>query len=254
MKNTCRLIIDPPAAGSWNMSVDQALMETADTYAQPTLRIYSWHPATLSLGYFQYYETRLAHKESLGCTCVRRSTGGGAILHDQEITYSLCLPSANRWSKKNTELYDLIHQATIETLRQWNIAAQLFPKIPEKTSAQKTKEKNQAFLCFERRTSGDVILDQFKIGGSAQRRSPNALLQHGSILLAKSTYAPQLPGIQDLSGKPIDRDELTEAWIQSVNRQLKFDLLPAQLSENEFESTKKIENERYVRKQWNEKR
>ena len=249
MNNTCRLITDPPATGSWNMSVDQALMETADSFAQPTLRIYNWHPATLSLGYFQPYHERLDHFESLDCECVRRSTGGGAILHDQEITYSLCVPSVNRWSKKNTELYDLIHQATVETLQQWNIAAQLFRGNPEKTEGE-----SEPFLCFERRTSGDVILDHFKIGGSAQRRTRNALLQHGSILLSKSKHAPQLPGIQDLSGKQIASNELTDAWIHSVNRRLKFDLLPGELSAIEIQSAKKIKNERYAMKQWNEKR
>ncbi|MDG2184576.1 MAG: biotin/lipoate A/B protein ligase family protein [Mariniblastus sp.] len=247
--NSCRLIIDSPATGSWNMAVDQALMETADKTARSTLRLYSWQPATLSLGYFQNYDDRQGHAESLICDCIRRSTGGGAIVHHHELTYSLCVPSDNRWSKKNAELYDVIHRATINTLKQWKVQAQLFD-----THHSSSRENPSAFLCFERRTPGDVILDSFKIGGSAQRRTKHALLQHGSILLSKSIHAPQLPGITDLAPCKINTKEFSQAWVASVNQGLQFEISPGELSDKEIASATAIETNRYATNHWNKKR
>ncbi|MEE2826036.1 MAG: hypothetical protein VYE64_05365 [Planctomycetota bacterium] len=247
--NRCRLIIDSPASGSWNMAVDQALMETADQTSNSTLRIYAWHPATLSLGYFQNHQDRHQHNESLACNCVRRSTGGGAILHQHELTYSLCLPSESRWSQKNTELYDLVHQATIDTLKIWQIEAQLF------SSETKTGSENRkAFLCFERRTDGDVILDSYKIGGSAQRRTKHALLQHGSILFSRSIHAPQLPGINQLASQQVKQDDFRQAWIESVQQMLQLEISQSELSDEETASAKSIETNRFSAQHWNEKR
>ncbi len=247
--NSCRLIIDTPATGSWNMAVDQALMVTTDTSAQSTLRLYSWTPHTLSLGYFQKHDNRQSHRESLACNWVRRSTGGGAILHHHELTYSLCVPSKSRWSKKNSELYDVIHHATIDALRHWNIEANLY-----QNSQSRASNNSNPFLCFQRRTPGDVILQSFKIGGSAQRRTRNALLQHGSILFAKSVHAPQLPGINDLAGCQVNQQDFTEAWIESVNERLQFNLSPEQLSEKERLAAQQIEANRFSADSWNKKR
>ena len=90
--NTARLIIDPPAAGSWNMAVDEALLRSAGESRQLTLRVYQWEQPTLSLGYFQAHERPAEHAASQPCPVVRRATGGGAIVHDREITYSLTAP------------------------------------------------------------------------------------------------------------------------------------------------------------------
>ena len=88
----CRLLRDAAGEGAWNMAVDEALLESAATNNSMTLRLYAWSEPTLSLGYFQRYEDRRLHPESLACTCTRRSSGGGAILHDRELTYSLSVP------------------------------------------------------------------------------------------------------------------------------------------------------------------
>src|SRR6202165_5935642 len=89
-----RLLLDPPATGAWNMAVDEVLLDgVADGSAPPTLRFCEWTPACLSLGYFQPFEVvALAGCSSLGVDVVRRPTGGRAILHDRELTYSVALP------------------------------------------------------------------------------------------------------------------------------------------------------------------
>src|SRR5438445_617792 len=83
----CRLIHDLPGDGPWNMAVDEALLEDAARSGRPTLRFYGWAEPTLSLGYFQPYAQRASHPPSSRCAVVRRPTGGGAILHDAELTY-----------------------------------------------------------------------------------------------------------------------------------------------------------------------
>ena len=73
----CRLMIDPPGAGAWNMAVDEMLLEWAAAQRGCCLRFYSWREATLSLGYFQEYRDRAGHGPSRKCPVVRRLTGGG---------------------------------------------------------------------------------------------------------------------------------------------------------------------------------
>src|SRR4051812_36941289 len=90
----CRVLFDPPAEGAWNMAVDEALGEAAAETKIATLRFYGWSRPTLSLGYFQKHDERVAHVGSAGCELVRRASGGGAIVHDRELTYSLALPCA----------------------------------------------------------------------------------------------------------------------------------------------------------------
>jgi len=91
---TWRLLVDPPAAGARNMAVDQAIAESVqDGSAPPTLRFYTWWPRALSLGYHQ--PLRLVDRplaQHLGIDIVRRITGGGALLHSDELTYAVALP------------------------------------------------------------------------------------------------------------------------------------------------------------------
>ncbi len=186
-----RLILDAAAAGAWNMAVDQVLLETADRSGLATLRFYRWDQPTLSLGYFQRSADRRQHPPSLQCDTVRRASGGGAIVHDQEITYSLCIPSSNRWSTRNSELYDLVHGAIIEQLSELEIEAKLFRDY--QVGRQTAETGSDVFLCFQRRAENDIVIGAHKIGGSAQRRLKNSLIQHGSLLLSRSSCAPNWP-------------------------------------------------------------
>ena len=95
---TFRWMWDEPASGAWNMALDEALLESAGDDPMATLRFYRWSEPTLSLGYFQRSAERAAHIASRDCPLVRRASGGGAILHDAELTYSLTIPTTDRWS------------------------------------------------------------------------------------------------------------------------------------------------------------
>ena len=246
MMQTGRLIIDPPMAGSRNMAVDQAILEHARDSNQSTLRFYQWKPATISLGYFQPIETRKTHQRSLQCPIVRRTTGGGAIVHDNELTYSICVPESNKWSTDNQRLYALIHNALIRSLLNWNIHAQLI--------LETLKQENEPFLCFQRRAIGDVTINGEKVCGSAQRRINKSILQHGSILIQRSLNAPELPGIVEISGKAIILNQLSSALINEIQTEMEISFRPGQLTASEQKRVVDIQSKRFESDVWISKR
>ena len=121
-----RLLLDPPASGAWNMAVDEVLLEAAAADGQCTLRFYRWEEPTLSLGYFQTYADRWQHEPSSHAAVVRRMSGGGAILHDAELTYSFAVPSHHPLANNRLGFYQAVHTALIEALAQWGIEAAMF--------------------------------------------------------------------------------------------------------------------------------
>lgn len=214
------LFLDPPAAGAWNMAVDETLLEAAADLGQSSLRFYQWAEPTLSLGYFQSHADRAEHVASRNCPVVRRASGGGAILHDKEITYSLAVPEKHPLAANRLGTYRLVHETLICTLAKWSVEAKLFS--PEAISSwqgscnQPQAASKEPFLCFERRATGDVIVGCAKIAGSAQRRCRGAVLQHGSVLLAKSAAAPELAGLKELTTSPILAEEFLQAWMETL--------------------------------------
>jgi lipoate-protein ligase A len=217
-----RVITDPPASGAWNMAVDEALLESAAERGIATLRFYQWHEPTLSLGYFQPAADREQHAASLSCPLVRRASGGGAIVHDRELTYSLAWPLRDVRAKAATELYDACHETLVAALADWNVPAVMFrPPVGACAATNAPPKVPEAFLCFERRTCGDILCGEHKIVGSAQRRRRRAVLQHGSILLDASIFATELPGIAQLTGRKIAPDELARAWVSRLGDRLR---------------------------------
>jgi len=215
-----RVIHDSPAAGAWNMAVDEALLETAADSGIVTVRFYRWSEPTLSLGYFQAAIERARHAASCDCPLVRRASGGGAILHDRELTYSIAMPQTSARSSEATALYELFHETLIATLAELGVSAALFRATASCRSESTSGASSDTFLCFQRRTCIDVICESAKIAGSAQRRRRGAIMQHGSILLAQSPFAPELPGIQELTGLRIDPPELAVRWTTHLQRRL----------------------------------
>jgi lipoyl(octanoyl) transferase len=244
--NTLRLVIDTPAAGAWNMAVDEALLETAAASGLATLRFYQWSEPTLSLGYFQAAADRQLHPPSLACPLVRRASGGGAILHDKELTYSLAVAGLESPVPAARRLYDVMHNTLIVVLGELGIQAQLYGSIPTCCERPRGEISDEAFLCFERRTCMDIVCGPAKIVGSAQRRRRGAVLQHGSILLSRSTFAPELPGIGDVTGKAIDCNELIRRWPPRLAEQLGYFSRSAELAQPEILQAQALEAARFA--------
>jgi lipoate-protein ligase A len=228
-----RLLHDSPASGAWNMAVDEALLETAADSGIATLRFYQWNEPTLSLGYFQMAVERDQHAASRDCPLVRRASGGGAILHDRELTYSIVMPQTSARSSEATALYELFHETLIATLAELGISAALFRATASCRSQSASGSSNDEFLCFQRRTCLDIVSEGAKIAGSAQRRRRGAVLQHGSVLLAQTPFAPELPGIQDLTGISINPPELAVRWMTHIQRRLLATFTAARLTPSE---------------------
>lgn len=243
----CRLLIDAGASGAWQMAVDEVLLESAAA-GRCTLRFYRWSEPTLSLGYFQRCADRDGHAPSRECPLVRRQTGGGAILHDRELTYSLTVGIAHQLAKDPTRLYDAAHRALIQVLGGFGLPAVLAGVAPVVVASR------QPFLCFLRLSQGDVLLDGSKICGSAQKRRRGAVLQHGSLLLARSAQAPELPGILDLTGKRLSEGELIEAWQHELGKGLGLVFEPGGLSTGEREDAKTLALEKFDAAIWTRRR
>lgn len=206
---TLRVIHDPPAAGDWNMAVDEMMLESVTKTSESILRFYAWEEPTVSLGYFQTLEDRQSHTASLKCPVVRRSTGGGAIVHDQELTYSIAVPITDRWSPAATGLYESMHQSLVAALGKLGLTAMLCEKT--------LHDLEPEFLCFQRRAKGDVLVAGHKIAGSAQRRRHGAMLQHGSVILAQSIAAPEILGLQQL-GLTTSAAALSAQWLAELRQ------------------------------------
>jgi len=187
-----RLIADPVASsGAWNMAVDQVLLQSAIDKDVATFRLYSWNEPTVSLGHFQREADVLGDARLAVLPRVRRLSGGGTLVHDRELTYSLSLPATQHLIERPMDLYRLVHLAIVDVFREHGVTLAL--------RGTTLKRADEPVLCFAREDEHDLVLGEHKVLGSAQRRRRGAILQHGGLLLQASDVTPELPGILDLS-------------------------------------------------------
>lgn len=181
MSERWRLIDDPPLAGAINMQRDlEILEEVTSGKAPPTLRLYRWNPPALSLGRFQKIEAVAdpGACRRLGIDLVRRPTGGRAILHDRELTYSFIVPNSPRYIPAGVvPSYRFISRALLYAFEDLQIEAELSPENPRGADLVPGS-------CFDTPSAYELRIAGKKVVGSAQVRRKGALLQHGSILLA----------------------------------------------------------------------
>jgi lipoate-protein ligase A len=173
-----RLIDDCPAVGAYNMAIDEAILEAVSAHIMPpTLRLYAWDPPCLSLGYGQKStDVDFARTTECGWDVVRRPTGGRAILHTDELTYSLALPVDDDLAQGTViETYRHISAALVSGLAHLGLAPQ----------ADRRAERNVSggAVCFETPSHYEITVNERKLVGSAQLRRRNGILQHGSIPL-----------------------------------------------------------------------
>ena len=173
-----RLIDDCPAVGAYNMALDEAILDAVSSRrVEPTLRLYAWNPPCLSLGYGQKSsDLDFARAESLGWDVVRRPTGGRAILHTDELTYSLTLPADDDLASGTVvDSYRRISAALVSGLSNLGLASQADRRAERSVSGA---------VCFETPSHYEITVEGRKLVGSAQLRRHAGILQHGSLPLS----------------------------------------------------------------------
>lgn len=254
-----RRIDDPPAPGAWNMAVDESLLWSCAGGGEgfPCLRLYRWRPACLSLGFHQDAASvaDLSALEAEGVDLVRRATGGRAVLHDRELTYTL-VASARDGVLGGPPMtgYRRISSALAAGLGRLGLAARLAEGEPE-------AGKWSAEPCFVRLSPAEVEVDGAKVIGSVQVRRGGCLLQHGSIplrsdpgRLARLTGAAVGTGgagVEDLLGRTLAPGELEEALSAGFEEVLGLPVRSGVLGDVERARATRLEASRYRTTAWN---
>lgn len=244
-----RLLVDGALEGVVNMAIDEAILEGINKGDGPaTLRFYQWREPTISLGYFQKFEELARQDDEIGqMAVVRRQTGGGAILHDDELTYSLIMPLDVGDSSDIQEMYKLVHDAYIRVLGENGVAAVY------RGGDQRGNSQRGPFFCFAREHQLDLTVGDDKLVGSAQRRIKNAVLQHGSLILQRH-FAQQPCGEALVAGqKPIDLQVFMRQVADIISVKLGMEVVEGQLSDSERERSIELES-KYAGEQWTEQR
>ena len=229
-----RLIKDGPLDGSENMAVDEALLYALEgSPSPPVLRLYRWKTPTLSIGRLQEDE-RLSR---LSLPVVRRITGGRAVLHDSEITYSIVVPASHAlYAGGILGAYQAISSCIASAFKGLNIDARM-------SRARVGRGAGRGSACFCAPSRHELTIDDKKIVGSAQRRLRNGFLQHGSILtgfdegLNGRVFGPGLNEVVTWLGEHADvkddvfEDMLVAAFSEGLNARFEpYELSPVELT------------------------
>lgn len=177
-----RFILDAPRPGDLNMAIDAAIARGGFCDV-PTLRFFSWRPYCISLGYHQSAtDVNTKACQDAGIDVTRRPTGGGAILHAHEVTYSLSIPAGHPWfTLLPLDLYRRISESLAAGLQRLGAVVTFAPG--ESRRIRHTDGKPLRMACFASSARNELLCHGRKIVGSAQRRFREGALQHGSILL-----------------------------------------------------------------------
>ncbi len=265
-----RLINSGFQTGAMNMALDEALLHSvANGDSQPVLRFYRWLPATVTLGYAQSVVTDLDLDvcNQAGFDVVRRSTGGRAVLHDQEVTYSVISPlNTALFGNSVLDCYRVISEILQKTLIQLGLPAQLVPGKPRGGNQNTTKA-----VCFSTPSQYELVIDGRKVAGSAQKRHGQAFLQHGSIpiemdleLLVKALKTESdnsstgllnsVGWLNQWSDKPIAIADLEKLLAEVFAKHLQIDWIHSAPSHAEMQEARSMCAEKFNNPEWNMKR
>jgi len=270
-RNQWRLIWHEPFDGAMNMAIDEAISEAVGSgEVPPTLRFYAWEPACLSLGYGQRTrEVDFARIAERGWQVVRRSTGGQAILHTDEVTYSVSLPANDpRVEGDIVESYRRLSRGLLAGLALMGTTIRSDPKDPN-------QPKDNGPVCFEVPSDYEITSNGKKLLGSAQRRRAGIVLQHGTLPLtgditricgalcysdeaardeAKLRVAERATTLEETLGYHTDVDSVVNALSQGFAEALNLDLVLQDLSDAEWARAEELSQTRYGTKEWTRRR
>jgi lipoate-protein ligase A len=267
---TWRLLITPAAPGAWNMAVDEAILEhIGRDQSPPTLRLYAWDPACLSLGHSQpFADVDVPQLRERGWDVVRRATGGRAILHTDELTYSVTgRPENPILAGSVLESYNRLAQALLLAVKELGLPVEI--KEHGGGSLPNTNP-----VCFEVPSTYEITAGGRKLIGSAQARKKESVLQHGSLPLtgdltricqtlrfeteagrgqAAKRLLERATTVESAIGRAVSWDEAAQAFIHAFETQLGLWFEKGELSESESERAEELVQEKYAHPSWTER-
>jgi lipoate-protein ligase A len=245
-----RLIDSGPCHPHYNMALDEALMRAIGEGG--VVRFYSWEPPALSLGYFQSArEFDLEELQARRTIVVRRPTGGGAIYHYRELTFAV-IAGPERQTALGPDIesrYARIHGAVINALREFGVESEM-----RGGGLDPPFSPSDHRMCFNRTIGCDIVADNRKLVGSAQRKTPRGFLQHGSIPLGENPMSPGAAWVNDLSDSQVSYELLAPALARSFEEMLGADLVPCAVSGEEEALARVLVQDKYSTEDWNLKR
>jgi lipoate-protein ligase A len=258
-----RLIDSGPGPGAWNLALDEAIFRSVRTGASPpTLRLYRWSSPALSIGYAQDRD-RDVDRDSCrerGIAVIRRVTGGRAVLHDAEVTYSVSAPQGQPgFGAGLDEAYRMIAAGLVAGLRLLGLRAVTSPGPRDPLRASRHA------ACFAAAARHEIAVGSRKLIGSAQRRERGAFLQHGSILMEShgellaqvlrgppaASGAARMAGLADLLPHCPDPETAAAAIADGCAAAWGVRFLPAGITPEEERAARALENGRYRSEDWN---
>ncbi|MCP4544044.1 MAG: lipoate--protein ligase family protein [Chloroflexi bacterium] len=258
---TWRLLRSTLADGATNMAVDEAILRAvAAGQSPPTLRFYAWEPPCLSLGRTQKAsDVDLDALRATGFDVVRRATGGKAILHVDELTYSVVAPQDEpRVLGSIIESYRRLSAGLVRGLERLGV-----PNLVADQRAGNRLLKGP--VCFEVPSDYEITVGGRKLVGSAQMRSQGVVLQHGTLPLCGdiARICPLLVAqpntdrvraraatIEEAMGRPVPWDEAAEALATGFAEALNLRMEPGSLTNEEQAWVKELRAEKYAAKEW----
>ena len=268
--DTWRLLITPPARGAWNMALDESILEHIGRgESLPTLRLYAWDPACLSLGHAQpFADVDMARLRERGWEVVRRATGGRAILHTDEITYSVIAPTDEpRVAGTVLESYNRLAQALLLAVQKLELPVEMKEGRTENGASPNP-------VCFEVPSTYEITVDGKKLIGSAQARKKEGVLQHGSLPLtgdlaricqalvfenesaradASKRLLARAATVESALGRAVRWETAAQAFMHAFESQLGLCLQEGGLSESESKRTDDLVKEKYDHPSWTER-
>ena len=271
MSETWRLLITPAAHGAWNMAADEAILEHVGRgEGRPTLRLYAWEPACLSLGHAQpFADVDVERLRGRGWEMVRRPTGGRAILHTDELTYSVIGPGNEpRLAGSVLESYNRLACALLQAVRALGLNAQSNPLSLNMGGGHHNSTNP---VCFEVPSAYEITVGGKKLIGSAQARRKEGVLQHGSLPLvgdlgriteallfpdeaARKEAAERLLArattVETPLGRAVSWDEAAQAMVHAFESELGLHFERDGLSASEQARAAELVEEKYNHPSW----
>ena len=267
-----RLIRDGRRSPSWNMAVDEAIMKAhSKGMVPPTLRLYGWNPPAVSIGHFQSLEREvdLDACRRMGIGWVRRPTGGRAVLHEHEVTYSVVV-SEELLPGGVLETYCILSRGIVHGLRSLGLEVEMAQ------GPFHEKARNDASsACFDAPSWYEVMCGGKKIVGSAQTRRDGVILQHGSVVIrldpertisalrfaseetrraAIERLNARATGIGQILNRPVGYGEVCAAIVRGFEEGLGIEFEEGELTPAEETEGRLLETSKYDSDAWNRRR